>query len=201
MNSIQILAVCGMLSPIVYTGMWIIGGTLRANYNHVRDDISSLFAVGAPNRGLMQSLAALSSILLLLLYVGALTELKESQALTLAPMILLVSGFLGVLVPLFFPLDEGGQITTYRGRMHLALVMASGLLTIAGMLILWLQLRDAQGWSAFAVLSAVTALSALVLFVIAGVFITSRYRGLLERVAVTPFQVYYFVLAVFIFMN
>ena len=201
MNTIQILAVCGMLSPVVYTGMWIIGGRLRASYSHIRDDISSLFAIGAPNKALIQMLAALSSVLLLLLYIGVFIELNESHALTLGPMTLVASGFLGVLVPLFFPLDEGGEITTYRGKMHLALVMASGLLTIAGMLILWLQLRDTQELEAFAVFSVLNAVSALMLFIIAGIFITSRYRGLLERIAVTPFQVYYFVLAIFIFMN
>lgn len=52
MNLFQILAICGMASPIVYTVMWILGGIVRSDYNHVRDDISSLFAVGAPKKGL-----------------------------------------------------------------------------------------------------------------------------------------------------
>ena len=56
MNLFQILAICGMLSPIVYTAMWVIGGIIQPEYNHIRDDISSLFAVGAPNKRLSQSL-------------------------------------------------------------------------------------------------------------------------------------------------
>jgi len=55
MNILQVLAICGMLSPIVYTIMWILGGVLQQDYSHIRDDISSLFAVNAPNKGLMQS--------------------------------------------------------------------------------------------------------------------------------------------------
>ena len=51
MNIFQILAICGILGPIVYTVMWILGGILQPDYSHIRDDISSLFAVGAPNKG------------------------------------------------------------------------------------------------------------------------------------------------------
>ena len=46
MSLFQILAICGMISPILYTLMWILGGFLRSDYSHIRDDISSLFAVG-----------------------------------------------------------------------------------------------------------------------------------------------------------
>ena len=54
MNIYQILAICGMLSPIFYTAMWIIGGKLQNDYSHIKHDISSLFAVNAPNQRLMQ---------------------------------------------------------------------------------------------------------------------------------------------------
>jgi len=50
MNVFQILGICGMISPIVYTAMWILVGSLQADYSHIRNDISSLFAVGAPNK-------------------------------------------------------------------------------------------------------------------------------------------------------
>ena len=55
MNILQLVTICGMLSPIIYTAMWVLGGFLRSDYNHIRDDISLLFAVGAPNQRLMQS--------------------------------------------------------------------------------------------------------------------------------------------------
>jgi len=42
MNIYQILAICGMLSPIFYTAMWIIGGKLQSDYSHIKHDISSL---------------------------------------------------------------------------------------------------------------------------------------------------------------
>jgi len=66
----QILAVCGMLSPIVYTMMWIYCGSLDSEYNHIRDDISSLFAVSAPNQRLAKVFIIISSVLLFIFYLG-----------------------------------------------------------------------------------------------------------------------------------
>ncbi|UCG70187.1 MAG: DUF998 domain-containing protein [Thermoplasmata archaeon] len=190
-----------MLSPIIYTLMWIIGGKLRSDYSHIRDDISSLFAVGAPNKRLMQSFIIVSSVLLFLFYLGLHEGINDEGGSFVGPLLFIISSFLGMLVAFFFPLDEGGEIETFRGKMHLILVMASGILTIAGMVALWFRLQDVSGWSAFATYSLISAISALVLMIIAGIFIKGKYRGILERFGVTPFELYYFVLALMVFLN
>jgi len=59
-----------MISPILYTLMWILGGILRSDYNHIRDDVSSLFAVGAPRYRLFNSFIIASSLLLFAFYLG-----------------------------------------------------------------------------------------------------------------------------------
>ena len=33
MNTFQVFAICGIISPIIYTAMWILGGKLQADYN------------------------------------------------------------------------------------------------------------------------------------------------------------------------
>jgi hypothetical protein len=68
MSLFQILAVGGMLSPILYAVMWILGGFVRSDYNHIRDDISSLFAVGGPKKRLFNSFIIGSSLLLFVFY-------------------------------------------------------------------------------------------------------------------------------------
>ena len=108
---------------------------------------------------------------------------------------------MGVLVALFFPLDAGGEIITLRGKMHLVLVMVSGILTIGGMVALWFRLESVEGWSLFANYSLISAIVALVLMVISGIFVKSRFRGLLERFGVTPFQIYYFILGLMVFLT
>jgi len=200
MNIYQILAICGMLSPIVYTTMWIVGGKLQSDYSHIRDDISSLFAVGAPNKRLMQSLIIVSSVLLFLFYLGLHEGLNDGGSI-IGPYLFITASILGLLVAFFFPLDEGGEIITWRGNMHLILVIVMGILTIAGMIALWFRLNNMPDWSAFATYSIVSAIIALILMIISSIFIKGNYRGLLERLGVTPFQLFYFILPLMIFLN
>ncbi len=201
MNLYQILAISGMLSPIVYTSMWILGGRLQSDYSHIRDDISSLFAVGAPNKRLMQSFIIVSSFLLFLFYIGLNEGLNDVGGSIVGPLLFLIGSVLGILIAFFFPLDVGGEIITWRGKMHLILVITMGILTIAGMIALWFRLNMNPDWSTFAIYSLISAIVALILLIISGMFIKGKYRGLLERLGVTPFQLYYFILPLMIYLN
>jgi hypothetical protein len=139
--------------------------------------------------------------LLFVFYLGLHWGLKNWQGSMLSSILFIVSGFLGVVVALFFPLDEGGEIITLRGKMHLILVIMSGILTIAGMVALWFRLENIVGWSTFATYSLISAIVSLILIIISGIFIKSRFRGLLERLGVTPFQLYYFILGLMVFLT
>ena len=201
MNIYQILAICGMISPLIYTAMWISGGRLQSDYSHIRDDISSLFAVGAPHKRLMQSFIIVSSVLLFLFYIGLHEGLNDGGGSFVGPLLFLIGSVLGILIALFFPLDVGGEIITWKGKMHIILVISMGILTIAGMIALWFRLNIIHGWSTFATYSLVSAILALILLIISGIFVKGKYRGLLERLGVTPFQLYYFILPLMVFMN
>jgi len=190
-----------MISPIVYTLMWILGGFLRPNYSHIRDDISSLTAVGAPRKRLFDAFIITSSVLSFAFYLGLHWGINNGQGAFVGPVLFLASGILGILVAISFPLDAGGEIVTLRGKMHLALVVTSGLLTIAGMVALWFRLVLVEGWSTFATFSLLSAIVSFILVVIAAIFIKSKYRGLVERFMVSPFQLYYFVISMMVFLT
>ena len=181
--------------------MWIYCGSLDSDYSHIRTDISSLFAVGAPNKRLAQSFIIISSILLFIFYIGLHEGINGVGGSIIGPILFISSSILGILVAVFFPLDEGGEIKTLRGKMHLILVAASGILTIAGMVVLWLRLQSVAVWSVFAIYSLISAIVSLILIIISGIFATGNYRGLLERIGVTPYQLYYFVLSLMVFLN
>jgi hypothetical protein len=197
----QILAICGMLSPIIYTAMWIIIGSFQQDYKHIRDDISSLFAVGAPNRRLAQSFVITESVLLFIFFIGLHWGINDSSSLIIGPIFLIISSILGVLVAFFFPLDEGGEFTTYKGKMHIALVVLMGIFAIAGMVALWLRLQNVSAWSSFAIFSLISAILSLIGVIISAIFASGKYRGIIERIMVTPFQLFYFILALMVFLN
>ncbi len=200
MSIFQILAICGMISPIVYTAMWIIFGSLQSDYSHVRNDISSLFAVGAPYRRLSQSFIIIQSVLSFVFFIGLHEGINDGGGSIVGPILFLISSILLLLVALFFPLDAGGELITLRGKMHLILVVASGILVIAGMVALWFRLYLVAVWSAFATFSLVSAMVSLILVIISGIFAKSKYMGLIERIMVSPYQIYYFVLSLMVFL-
>jgi len=134
-------------------------------------------------------------------YIGLHEGINDGGGSIAGPILFLTSSVSGVLVALFFPLDAGGEIVTLRGKMHLVLVVGSGILTIAGMVALWFRLQSVVVWSAFATYSLISAMVSLILVIISGIFIRSKYRGLLERLGVTPYELYYFVLSLMVFLN
>jgi hypothetical protein len=148
----------------------------------------------------MQTLIFVSSVLLLLFYLGLHEGLKDGGSI-IGPYLFILASILGILIALIFPLDKGGEIITWRGKMHLILVILMGILTIAGMTALWFRLKEVSGWESFAAYSLVSAIAALILMIISSIFIKGNYRGLLERLGVTPFQLYYFILPLMIFLN
>jgi len=181
--------------------MWILGGFLRSNYSHIRDDISSLVAVGAPRKRLFDAFIITSSVLLFVFYLGLHEGINNGQGSFVGPIFFLASGFLGVLVAIFFPLDAGGEIITLKGKMHLGLIVTSGFLAIVGMVALWFRLTLVEGWSTFALFSLISAIVSFILMVIAAIFIKSNYRGLVERFGVSSFQLYYFFISLMVFLT
>jgi len=142
-----------------------------------------------------------NSVLLFVFFIGLHYGINDGGGSIVGPILLLISSILGILVALFFPLDAGGELITLRGKMHVALVVAMGILAIAGMVALWFRLQLVAVWSAFAIYSVISAILSLILIIISGIFATSNYRGLLERIGVSPYQLYYFVLSLMVFLN
>ena len=150
---------------------------------------------------LFQSLFIVGSILLFVFYLGFHRGLDNGSGSMLAPVFFVLSSFLGVIVACFFPLDAGGEIASWRGKMHLGLIALSGVLLIPAMVLLYVRLRFAEGLQGFAIFSLVTAPVTLILVIVMSFFTGSRYMGLVERFMVSAYQIYYFVSGLVIFLR
>lgn len=195
----KVLAVCGMLSPIIYTFAWILGGIIREDYSHIKNDVSSLFAVGAQKKWLFQSFFITGSALLFIFSFGLIWGI-EGLGSIVGPILFLVSTFIGLLVTIFFPLDEGGELKTIRGKMHLILIVISGIFVLTSIIFLWLHLKALSGWVWFAWFSLASAPIIFILMIISGIFGGGSYMGLVERFMVSYFQIYYFVISLMLFI-
>ena len=69
------------------------------------------------------------------------------------------------------------------------------------MVFFWFYTRALAGWIGFAWFSLVSVPVLLVLMALSGIYGGGPYMGLVERFMVSYFQIYYFVIALMLFLN
>ena len=97
MSIFQILAIGGMLSPILYTLLWILGSFLRDDYDQIKHDVSSLMATNAPRKRIFDSFIISSSVLLLLFYLGLHEGINGGQGSILGPVLFILSSIFPII--------------------------------------------------------------------------------------------------------
>lgn len=186
----KILFLCGLLSPLVYILMTIIGAELRPGYSHIYHAVSELLESGAPNKLLLDTLLAVSNILGILFGFGVFQLAQESinkpQAGKIGATCIYVVGVLGLLTAVFFPMDPRNVGLSFSGLMHLILVAAMFILSIAATFILAGWLKKQSEYSKFGTYSYISAIIILIsgIFAVVATILESPIIGLAERVTI-----------------
>ncbi len=201
MNIQQLIALGGMIGPVLYTLMWILGGILQPDYSHIRDDVSSLMAVGAPNKRLFDVIQLTNIILVIIFFSNFHWALDGGQGSIIGPACFVLTNLINIPVVLFYPLDEGGGIESPKAQMHVKLVMIMAVFGAAGMLALWYRLSNTPGWTWYGTYSLITFIFTAITGVIASKTAGSEIMGLTERLVVTANVQYIFVLAHNVFIT
>lgn len=191
----KLFAICGMIGPILYAMIWILGGLLQPEYSHIRDDVSSLLAVGAPNKLLFDIMHVTDVILMIAFFASLHWAINKGKGLILGPALFLVANVIELFVALFFPLDAGGEIITLTGRIHVILVMLMGFLAMFGMLVMWRRLKKVDEWKGYDIYSLITFIVTFVFGLAAASSVGSEIMGLTERLVVCSIGQYFFVIA------
>jgi hypothetical protein len=195
----KLIALGGMIGPILYTLIWILGGILQPDYSHIRDDVSSLMAVGAPNKRLFDIMQLTNIILVIVFFTNLHWAIDGGQGSIIGPTCFVLTNLINIPVVLFYPLDEGGGIESPTAQMHVKLVMIMAVLGAVGMLAMWHRLSNTEGWAWFGTYSLITFAFTAVTGVIASKTAGTKIMGLTERLVVTANVQYIFVLALKIF--
>jgi hypothetical protein len=201
MNVNQLIALGGMIGPILYTSIWIFGGILQPDYNHIRDDVSSLMAVGASNKKLFDIMQLTNIILVIIFFIKLHWAIDGGLGSIIGPACFVLTNLINIPVVLFYPLDEGGEINSPTAKMHFKLVLIMAVLGAAGMLSLWHRLSNTPGWVWFGTYSLITFIITAITGVIASKTAGTEIMGLTERLVVTANVQYIFVLAVKVFIT
>ena len=188
-------AICGMLGPILYAMIWILGGILQPGHDHIRDDVSSLLAVGAPFKLLFDIIHITDVILMIIFFIGLILVMREVGGSVVGPSLFLIANIVELIVGIFFPLDYGGEPTTIIGQMHVILVMSMSFLSMGGMLAMFIGLRKVEEWKGYHIFSLVIFVLTVGLGLLAAMTMGSEIMGLTERLVVTTIGVYFFVIA------
>ena len=191
----KIFAVCGMIGPILYAMIWILGGLLQPGYSHISDDVSSLLAVGAPNKLLFDIMHVTDVILMIIFFSGLHWAINKGKGSIIGPALFLVVNVMELFVALFFPLDAGGEVVTQTAQIHVTLVMLMGFLAMFGMLAMWRRLKKVDEWKGYDTYSLITFIFAFIFGLVAAITIGSEIMGLTERLVVTSIGQYFFVIA------
>jgi len=200
----RIFFVCGMLFPIVYIIMTILGGALRPGYSHIADTVSELLSPGAPNKSLLMVFQITHALMGSLFGIGLLLFVRSSNNNTIlghvgAWMIIAV-GF-ATIGTAIFPQDAAGTTATLAGKLHGILVF--GVLvpfTIVSTLLIGIWLKQAGVFPWFRTYSFITIAVSILLAGLAGATLDSPIMGLTERLGVLAGFQWTFLLALKLFL-
>lgn len=197
----RLLLHCGLIAPLLFIALTILGGTIRTGYSHLSDTISELFSPGSPHKALLDPLHTLYAILLVLFGIGILRYVLGYEPARWAgvtgAVLYIAMGVLSATSATVFPQDARGAPSTFAGQMHITVHGFISILTMGSMLLLGIWFTRARAQPGFLMYSLIT-IGLAILF--GGLFMVtlqerSPLLGLFERLAgLTGFQ-WTFVLA------
>ncbi len=189
----RFLYICGMMAPLWFVFMTLLGGAIRPGYNHITDTVSELFAPGSPNKPFLDILHTIFAVLLILFGIGLLIFFQKTVRLKrigrVGAVLFILMGCVSVMTATVFPQDPWGTTATFAGEMHKSLSGVIGLLSIFSILLIGIWFVQTKTSLGFGIYSFIT----IGLVVIAASFfatsIGGQYMGLAERIsALVGFQ-------------
>ena len=199
----RFLSLCGMLAPVLFVGMTILGGAITPGYSHLADTVSELFSPGAAYKRLLDPIHTVFALLLICFGVGILRFVKESghsaRAGITGAWLYIAMGVASVTTATVFPQDAWGSTATFPGEMHIRMSGVVGLLSLLSMLLIGVWFNRTGLYPGFGTYSFVTIALAVIS---SGFFMASLggpLMGLTERVTALVGFAWTFTLALWMF--
>ena len=199
----RFLSMCGIIAPVLFVFMTILGAAIRPGYSHLSDTVSELFSPGSPNKLLLDTLYTIFALLLVLFGIGVLQLVRRSEQSRrigiIGASLFIAMGLLNVSTATIFPQDAWGSPPTFPGEMHIILHGFISLLSILSMLLIGIWSHRAKIFPGFRTYSFITI---VVVVLSAGFFVAnmgSPIMGLAERITILVGFLWTFTLAVWMF--
>jgi hypothetical protein len=183
----RLLYMCGMLAPLWFVFMTILGGALRPGYSHLSDTISELFSPGSPNKLFLDILHTIFTLLLIMFGIGMLHFFRATNASartgSIGAWLFTAMGCVSVTTAAIFPQDAWGSTPTFAGEMHIRMSGVVGLLSVFAMLFIGIWFIRSKSSPGFGIYSFITIGVVILSTGFYAANIGSPIMGLTERIS------------------
>jgi hypothetical protein len=200
----KIFFVFGMLVPLVYIFMYLLGGLLRPGYNQISDSVSELLSPGAPNKSLLTVIQIGYALLQVLFGFGVFLFIRDSQHNVLIGRIaalMIIAVGLATIGTAIFPQDAADAPVTIPGEIHKILVF--GVLVpfaFVSTLLFGIWANQAGFSTGFGLYSFISVGVIIVTGVLGAITVDTPIMGLVERIGALSVHQWVFVLAFKLFI-
>lgn len=178
----RMLAICGIVGPIVYTIVMIAIGLLQPGYNHLTQFMSELGEVGGPNATIMNTAGfMLLGLFIIAFAFGLHRGINEGKGSKIGPALIAMSGAGWIAVGLF-QVDPNSLDISFTGMLHVSGAMIVGLGFSIAPFAIARRSRNDHRWVSYRPYSLATGILTAILglvFIFVGI---EGYMGALQRI-------------------
>lgn len=199
----KLLLFCGMLVPVLYILLYVVGGALRPGYSHLSESVSELLSPGAPNKSLLDVFNFTFALAYTIFGVGVLQFVLGNEHNALIGRIgagLIIAVGLASIGSAIFPQDATGTELTVPGILHMVFVFGVQIPgAILSTLLVGIWFKRTGIFPGFTVYSYVSAGIIVLSGIAAGPSMGTPIMGLVERISALAVHQWVFVLAWMLF--
>jgi len=190
----RVLLVCGILAPLLYVAINIVGAMQFMGYSSISQTVSELSAIGAPSRPLWVRLGIVYDVLVIAFGVGVWVSAPGKRALRVVGGILVADGLISLAWP---PMHLRGAGTSLTDAMHIVFTGVA-----VPLMLLAMGLGATAFGKRFRIYSIASILITLVFGALTGLYgpripknLPTPWVGVWERISIAAFMFWIVVLA------
>lgn len=189
----------GILSPIFFVLVDIIGGMITPDYSRIINAVSELTQAGSENIYLLSSLFFISAVMGIGFGIGIVTEFSYSRSKLIfsGGILIIINGIFSGLTGTIFPMDPFNVDITFAGTMHIILTALNALMIMLLIPMMGIGFYMERQWVSFRLYSIITLLIIVIFGGSTPVLMMNDIGllGLFERIVIYSYLLWFFVLA------
>jgi len=189
----------GILSPIFFVLVDIIGGMITPDYSRIINAVSELTQAGSENIYLLSSLFFISAVMGIGFGIGIVTEFSYSRSKLIfsGGILIIINGIFSGLTGTIFPMDPFNVDITFAGTMHIILTALNALMIMLLIPMMGIGFYRERQWVSFRLYSIITLLIIVIFGGSTPVLMMNDIGllGLFERIVIYSYLLWFFVLA------